>query len=138
MDFQNGKIVRHTDVIDHIGAHQPLRQSLPHFTFRQHHAVRAYALEHTGMHRALRLSYHIFRAEFLEHYRNQDTRFHIRTYSNDAAVKIARTDRAQHRFVLRVAANRLRHIIRDVLHVFLILVQRKYLLPQRSQFPRQS
>ena len=60
--------------------------------------------------------------------------FHIRTHRDDAAVKITRADRTQHRLLFCVTANGLCHIVRNMLDIFLIFIQRKDFLSQRRQF----
>ena len=52
------------------------------------------------------------------------------------AVEVAHAERGQHALVLRVSADSLRDAVRDVLHVFLAVVEGENLMSERAELAR--
>ena len=113
-----------------------LREPLPDLLLRLNDAVRAHALEHPGMQRGQRLADDLFRAELLEHDCDEDARLDVRADGHDAAVKVAHAERGQNALVLRVSADSLRDAVRDVLYVFLAVVEGENLMSERAELAR--
>ena len=88
------------------------------------------------MQRGQRLSDDLFRAELLEHDCDEDARLDVRADGHDAAVKVAHAERGQNALVLRVSADSLRDAVRDVLYVFLAVVEGENLMSERAELAR--
>ena len=88
------------------------------------------------MQRGQRLADDLLRAELLEHDRDEDARLDVRADGHDAAVEVANAERPEHRLVLRIAADSLRDAVRDVLHVFLAVVEGENLMSERAELAR--
>jgi len=88
------------------------------------------------MERGKRLADDLLRAQLLEHDRDEDICLDVRADGYHAAVEVANAERPEHRLVLRIAADGLRDAVRDVLHVFLVVVDREDLLTECAKLAR--